>query len=224
LSIALPDAWSRDQGQDPDRQTWSVPDANERPGAAFGAASGDGSATLRAKLPQDATTRRVEVLEKAATWTQATKDGGVAALVTIDAPDATTPGAHFVARAPADLWPSHAEAFERVLRLLELAPTPVAPALPGEGAPDALTLTTWGGTVGGDRVEGRVVRGRRGVAGPRSPWADTSPPPRASRRPCCPPSARRRLVTTASSRGRTWSRAHGWWSFARPTPSSVARS
>jgi hypothetical protein len=163
--MVLPDAWSRDKGHDPEMQTWSAPGHDDRPAAAFGVVSGGAAATLRARMPAGATARSVVVLGKAATWTQATQDGRVAALVAIDDPDPTTPGVAFVAMAPIALWDAHALDVEEVLRLLAPAPAPMEPAPPGEGQPDDLTLSTWGGAVPGDRVEGRVVRGRQGIAG-----------------------------------------------------------
>ncbi|MBL9088544.1 MAG: hypothetical protein JNM10_15505, partial [Planctomycetia bacterium] len=133
--------------------------------AVFGLISAARADEARSKLPDDRRTRRLVVMGEAATWTEATKDGKFAVLVSFDASTPTTPGLHFVAMAPAALWKDHASVVEEVLSWLERAATPPGPAPASDGEPDDLLLASWGGTVPGDRVEGRVVRGTRGFPG-----------------------------------------------------------
>lgn len=165
LSLAVPDTWSTDKGRDPEMQTWSAPGADGRSVAAFGLVSAARAEELRAKLPEDRRTRGVVVMGEAATWTETSKDGKFAAIVSFDAPTATTPGIHFVAMAPGALWKDHASVVEEVLSWLERTATPPGPAPRSDGEPDELLVASWGGTVPGDRVEGRVVRGTRGFPG-----------------------------------------------------------
>lgn len=171
LSLALPDAWSLVKGHDPEMQTWEAEGRDGRPVGAFGLASGKAAETVRAKLPEERVTRAVTVLGEAATWTEARRPGKdgqdamVGVIVSFDAPTATTPGFHFVAMAPASRWAEHAKAFEDVLSFLERDRTPPGPAPTSDGEPDSMQLAAWGGIVPGDRVEGRVVRGTRGVPG-----------------------------------------------------------
>ena len=165
LSLAVPDTWSTDRGHDAEMQTWSAPGTDGRPIAAFGLVSSVRAEKLRANLPDERRTRRVVVMGEAATWTEVTKDGNVAALVSFDPPTPTTPGIHFIAIAPATLWKDHASVVEEVLSWIERASTPPGPAPTSDGEPGDLLVASWGGTVPGDRVEGRVVRGTRGFPG-----------------------------------------------------------
>lgn len=165
LSFALPDTWDTDKGHNREMQTWSAPGADGQRVAGVGLVRGTAAAALRAQLPAERTTRPLVVMGEAATWTEVTNGENVAVIVSFDAPTPTTPGVHFIAQAPAALWKDHARVFEEVLSWLELAPTPPGPAPTSDGEPDDLLVASWGGIVLGDRVEGRVVRGTRGLPG-----------------------------------------------------------